>query len=90
MDIFDYNGVYLQQSTDFSIILDQNQYINTINLIQITAEHSRQRHCPLSKEETILLRGAIRNLNWATGMTRPKVCEISTKIETATRHYICQ
>ena len=83
---FDYIGVHFQQNTDCSIILDQNQYINTINLMPISPEQSRQCYHPLSKEETTLLRGALRKLNWVAGMTRSEisfhVCEISTKIKT--------
>ena len=73
---------------DCSIILDQNQYINTINLMPISPEQSRQCYHPLSKEETTLLRGALRKLNWVAGMTRSEisfhVCEISIKIKTTT------
>ena len=58
-EIFDYLEVHLQQNNDSSIILVQNQYINTINLIPISPEQSRQRHHPLSKEETTLLRSKI-------------------------------
>ena len=39
-EIFEYIDVYLQQNNDCSIILDQNQYINTINVIQISPEQS--------------------------------------------------
>ena len=73
---------------DCSIKLDQNQYINTINLMPISPEQSRQCYHPLSKEETTLLRGALRKLNWVAGMTRSEisfhVCEISIKIKTTT------
>ena len=62
-EIFEYIDVYLQQNNDCSIILDQNQYINTINVIQIGPEQSRQRHHPLFKEETTQLRGALGKLN---------------------------
>ena len=71
--IFDYIGVHFQQNTDCSIILDQNQYINTINLMPISPEQSRQCYHPLSKEETTLLRGALRKLNWVAGMTRSEI-----------------
>ena len=87
-EIFDYIGVHLQQNTDSSIILDQSQYINTINLIPISPDQSRYRSRPLSKEEITLLRRAPGELIWIAGMTRPEitfhVCEISTKIKTAT------
>ena len=87
-EVFEYIDVYLQQNNDCSIILDQNQYINTINVIQISPEQSRQRHHPLFKEETTQLRGALGKLNWVAGMTRSELifhnCEISTIIKTTT------
>ena len=39
-EMFDYIRVHRQQNTDCSIILDQNQYINTINLFQ-SAQNSQ-------------------------------------------------
>ena len=57
-------------------------------MMAITPEQSRQCYHPLSKEETTLLRGALRKLNWVAGMTRSEisfhVCEISIKIKTTT------
>ena len=54
----------------------------------ISPEQSRQCYHPLSKEETTLLRGALRKLNWVAGITRSEisfhVCEISIKIKTTT------
>ena len=87
-EIFDYIGVHLQQNTDCSIILDQSQYINTISLIPISPEQLRHHSHPLSKEEITLLRRPPGELIWVAGMTRPEIsfhiCEISTKIKTAT------
>ena len=52
----------------------------------LISEQSRLCHCPFSKEETTLLRGALRQLNWAAGIAGREISvqiyEISTKIKT--------
>ena len=83
-EMFEYIRVHLQQNTECSIILDQNRYIITINLIPINLEQLKQRHRPLSKQKTTLLRGELAKLNWVIQMTRPgiifHVCGTKNKI----------
>lgn len=58
----------------------------------LISEQSRLCHCPFSKEETTLLRGALRQLNWAAGIAGREISvqiyEIGTKIKTAIIAYI--
>ena len=57
-------------------------------MIPISLELSRQSHRSHLKEETKLLRGTLGKLNWVAEITRSgisfHVCEISTKMKTAT------
>lgn len=86
--IFDYIGIRLEQKADFSIIITQKEYINSITPIPLTKEDYKNPKRKLSQTETTKLRGILGKLNWVSGMTRPEisffVCETSTRIKDAT------
>ena len=86
--IFNYIGIKLEQRADFSIIITQKDYINTISLISLTKDDYKDPKRKLSPTETTKLREILGKLNWVSGMTRPKisffVCETSTRIKDAT------
>ena len=90
--VFDYIGVNLEQHPDFLITLQQHNYIQTINMIPLSPDQSKDHKRPLSEVELTSLRGALGKLNWITGMTLPEisfqVCEISTKIKSATEEIL--
>ena len=79
---FTYIGINLKQSNDFTITIDQNGYINSINEIKIDDIHNRNSDDKLTSHEVTLLRRALGKINWIAGMSRPEisyhVCEIST------------
>ena len=85
---FDYIGVKLKQQSDFSIIANQEEFIDNIEYIPVSPAQKARRDEPLSDQERKLLRGALGKLNWLAGMTRPEIsfytCELSTHINTAT------
>ena len=78
---FTYIGINLKQSNDFTITIDQDSYINSINEIKIDDIHNRNSDDKLTAYEVTLLRGALGKINWIAGMSRPEisyhVCEIS-------------
>ena len=68
--------------------MDQNDYINSICQIPLQNVDTHDLHHSLNGLELKQLRGALGQLNWISGMTRPEVsfhvCEISTHIKSAT------
>ena len=85
---FTYIGINLKQSNDFTITIDQNSYINSINDIKIDDIHNGNSDDKLTAHELTLLRRALGKINWIAGMSRPEisyhVCEISTRVKNAT------
>ena len=85
---FTYIGINLKQINDFTITIDQNSYINSINEIKIDDMHNRNSDDKLTAHEVTLLRRAFGKINWIAGMLRPEisyhVCEISTRVKNAT------
>ena len=83
---FSYVGLNLKQIEDKSIIVNQNDYISSLEPIIISADRLSQDE--LCEEERTKLRGALGQLNWLSGMTRPEisftVSEISSRIKSAT------
>ena len=68
---FDYIGLHLEQKNDYSIILDQQDYVDSLEEIPIPLGPDPNQL--LSCTEVKSLRGAIGKLNWLAGMTRPEI-----------------
>lgn len=81
--IFEQISVKLEQKPDFSIIVNQKDYTESINLI--TSKHLKHK---LSEVEATMFRGILGKLYWVAGTTRPKISffvyETSTRIKNAT------
>ena len=81
---FSYIGINVQQLTDKSIQIDQNNYIDSLKPTEIP---KRPTTSPLTEEERTKFRALIGQLNWVSNISRPDinfhVCEASTKIKTA-------
>ena len=78
---FNYIDIYLKQNDDFAIIINQVDYINSINEIKVNNILEK-------KKEITSLRGALGKISWVAGMSRPEisyyVCEISTRVKNST------
>ena len=86
--VFNYIGIKLEQRSDFSIVITQKDYIDTINPVELSKDDLKNPKHKLSQEEITILRGILGKLNWVAGMTRPEtssfVCETSTHVKDAT------
>ena len=84
---FKYVGISITQNTDFSISINQINYINTIQIIPISNTRRKEKLEPVTESERKQLRCAIGQLNWAAGITRPDisfaVCRWSTQVNSA-------
>ncbi len=70
---FDYIGLHLEQKEDFSIILSQQDYVDSLEEITIPLCKISDSQQLLSLKEIKSLRGALGKLNWLAGMTRPEI-----------------
>ena len=84
-ECFTYIGLNLTQLSDKTIIVHQNNFANTIQKIPVTS--SRDPNDLISDQERKLLRAAVGQLNWLSGVSRPDlsfdVCQLSSKISQA-------
>ena len=86
---FKYIGIHLQQNNDGTISIDQNEYINDLETIDLAQEREKlTKQEAVNEAERSQIRQAIGRLNWVAGMTRPEisftVSEISSRIGSAT------
>ena len=84
---FRYIGISITQNDDFSISIDQINYISTIQPILISNERRTNKHEEVTELERKNLRSVIGQLSWAAGITRPDisfmVCQLSTHVNSA-------
>ena len=87
-EVFTYLGTELQQNDDYSIIISQNSYIDTIKEIILDKEQIKQVKDQLTEIERKDYRRALGQLNWVSGISQPNisfyVCDASTKFQNAT------
>ena len=69
---FQYLGLKIKQSTD-KIVIDQNNYAQSLCGILVSKERSTQKHLPLGVEEKKKLRTLIGQLSWVGTQTRPDI-----------------
>ncbi len=90
---FKYIGFNIVQKEE-SIIIDQSQYVQDIEVCTISAERSTQKQEPLNGNETTLLREIVGRLNWAAQGTRPDIyfdmVDLSTRMNKATVSDLCR
>ena len=73
-DAFAYVGIELKQNaSDMSIVLSQESYTTTIQLIEIDQHRKEEKTAKLSEAELTQLRGAIGQLNWLSCTSRPDI-----------------
>ena len=80
---FVYIGISLKQSPDYSMLVNQRSFADSIKLLDIPK--GRRDTEPVTEEEKQQLRAAIGQLNWISGMTRPDIsfdlCQLSTNVK---------
>ena len=84
---FKYVGFEVDQNNQ-EIQINQNKYVEEIELPKLTAERKRETEEPLTGKENTELRALIGALNWASRGTRPdiafEVVDTSMKLRTPT------
>ena len=86
--VLDYIGTHIKQNPDRSMILCQNSYVEDLQPIPLNNINTTDKSRLLADVEKSILRGALGQLNWLAGITRPEVSfsvsEISSRIGSAT------
>ena len=87
-EAFTYVGIEIIQNEDMSIKINQSSYIESIKPIYLSKERLAQWTETITDEEKSFYRGAIGQLNWVAGTSRPDisfaVSEASTNVNSAT------
>ena len=87
MEASTYIGIRLKQNSGFSIKIDLNSYIDSIQEI-VLSEERRPKNTTLTTTEKTLYRSIVGQLNWVAGISQLDisfaVCESSTKFTYAT------
>ena len=68
---FVFTGLQIHQYDDFSITVDQTQYVKDINPISIHKDQRKLVDAPISEEERQALRGLVGSLQYASVNARP-------------------
>ena len=86
--IFKYIGINLVQRHDFTIKLEQNNYVENLEYIPITNERQKMKDSHLTEAESKMLRSRIGQIRWLCRVSRPDIgyfaCIASTTFKTAT------
>ena len=85
---FKYIGIDLVQKSDFSVSVNQESYIKSIEPISLERSRQLQKDAVVTEKEKSKLRSLVGQLNWITGISRPDigfgVCQLSSTIKNAT------
>ena len=80
-------GIQLERHSDFSVMLNQNNFAACIKKITLSA--TSNANALLTDTEHTALHSAIGQLNWLAGMSRPQfisseICNVASKMKEAT------
>ena len=85
---FTYIGIQLEQQSDFSITLNQNNFAASIKKKTLSAKSDA--NTLLTDTECTALHSAIGQQNRLAGMSRPEICfeisSVASKVKEATTH----
>ena len=77
---FKYIGINIEQKRN-AILIDQRQYVNDIQEIEISNDRKSESHSPLTKKEKDILRSMCGKLLWVSSQSRPGIayhtCQLS-------------
>ena len=87
-EVFTYIGIELQQNDNYSIIISQKSYTDSIKEIILDKEQIKKVKDQLTEIERKDYCRPVGKLNWVSGISRPDtsfyVCDTSTKFQNAT------
>ena len=88
LEAFPCLGLNIKQNADFSIDVDQTNYVNVINPTMLTNDRMKNTSSPLTNKERSQNRQLIGQLNWITNMTKPEfsfeMCYANTIVNSVT------
>ena len=83
MEAFTYIGIGLRQNSDFSVKINQNSYIDSIQAIVLSKERLKDHKSSLTPSDKTLYRSIVGQLKWVAGISQPDISftvfESSTK-----------
>ena len=65
---FKHVGIQLKQNDDYSLTINENNYIDCISEIKLSNQRLKEINTLLSNEEKTSYRSAVRQLNWVAGV----------------------
>ena len=71
---FTFSGLRISQQSDYSIIVEQEQYVKDIHPISISLERRQHADSTVSEAERQALRAVIGSLQYAAVNSRPDTC----------------
>jgi hypothetical protein len=84
---FSYVGFWISQSVE-GIMLNQDHYVNSIQVEQIAVSRSTEKQAALNSKELTAFRALVGSINWCVTGSRPdlayELIELSTKFRCAT------
>ena len=84
---FTFTGFKIDQSSDFSITVNQEQYVKDIQPIVISRSRKDESESPITEPERQALRALVGSLQYAAVNTRPDICSrlgwLQSRINTA-------
>ena len=85
---FEYVGLRVIQNDDFSITIDQNEYMETLQELPIDPARKSAKDEPLHKKEKKALGSLVGKIGWVSGQTRPDLafdyCDLNSRVKHAT------
>jgi hypothetical protein len=76
------------QGEDYSVRIDQNDYVNAIEYIPLSTDRQKMIEEPVTEREKEMLRSRIGQVNWLCRISRPDIgymaCVASTSFKAAT------
>ncbi len=80
---FTYCGIHVtHDSKDDSITLDQNEYIDSIEDVDIPENRWKEEDSSCSADELTIFRGKLGELMWVSGQTRPDLAMMTSHLPT--------
>ena len=69
----EYLGIHVEQKESCKITLNQNSYIDSLKIIEISEKRLKEKLDKVSQEERKMLRSSVGQLNWLCTMSRPDI-----------------
>ena len=86
---FKFTGLRIRQKPDYSIVVDQTEYVQNIEPINVDRHRRPQRTAEVTERERHLLRGVIGSLQYAAVNTRPDLSSHLSHLQSTVNNKAC-